>query len=202
MAEFLTRDEIEKIAPGSYELVPAQFRDRLPAHASASSQNTGIFRATFAAVPDMVDDLFAEIGYVDGQDWPAAKLILAFYLIEAKVGAPTVRAAGEEIYSTMPWPPEVKSIGDALRFTLVAYAGSHLNAPVEQVGCWRVESQEPGRTVLVDDTPYPCFVNEGVVAGICGAFGRQLPNYEILDPDNAKRNGGLTTRYEVIYRPA
>jgi hypothetical protein len=101
----------------------------------------------------------------------------------------------------MPWPPEVKTIADALRFTVVAFAGSHLNAPKEIVGSWRVESEEPGRTVLVDDTAYPCFVNEGVVAGICTAFARYKPKYEILEPSAAKRNGGLVTRYEVKYQP-
>lgn len=194
MAELLTREE-------SYERLPVQFRDRMPKGAKASGQNAAIFRATFAAVPDMVDELFAQLGYVEGTDWLVAQLILAFYWIEAKVGSNTVRAAGEEIYSTMPWPPEVKTIADALRFTVVAYAGSHLNAPTDVVGGWRVELEEPGHTVLVDDTAYPCFVNEGVVAGICTAFGRYQPAYEIVAPETAKRNGGLVTRYSVKYRP-
>lgn len=201
MATYLTRDEVEAISPGSYELLPAQFRDRLPAGAFASPQNAAIFRATFAAVPDMVDDLFGQLGYVEGTNWPMAKLVLAFYLIEAKIGSSGVFAAGREIYSSMPWPPQVKNIADALRFTVVAYADSHLDAPAEVVGCWRVESEEPGRTVLVDDTPYPCQVNEGVVAGICAAFSACVPRYEVLDPGNAKRAGGLVTRYEVKYRP-
>lgn len=201
MATFLTRDEVEAISPGAYDLLPAQFRDRLPADAMASKQNAAIFRATFAAVPDMVDELFAQLGYVEGSDWPMAKLVLAFYLIEAKIGSNSAFAAGREIYSTMPWPPEVKTIADALRFTVVAYAGSHLDQSPEIVGCWRVESEEPGRTVLVDDTPYPCFVNEGVIAGICSAFGRHLPQYEILEPESAKRSGGMVTRYAVKYRP-
>lgn len=200
MIRYLTREDVEAIAPGTYDLLPAQFRDRLPAEAHASGQNAGIFRATFAAVPDMVDELFAQLGYVEGNDWLMAKLVLAFYLMEAKIGPNGVLAAGTEIYSTMPWPPEVRSIADALRFTRVAYAGSHLNADEAVVGCWRVESEEAGRTVLVDDTPYPCHLNEGVIAGICAAFGRQLPRYELLDPAAAKRNGGRVTRYEVKFR--
>lgn len=202
MATFLTRDEVEAISPGTYELVPVQFRDRLPATALASPQNAAIFRATFAAVPDMVDELFAQLGYVEGAEWPVAKLVLAFYLIEAKIGASSAFAAGREIYSTMPWPPEVKTIADALRFTVVAYAGSHLGADPRIVGGWRVESEQPGRTVLVDETPYPCSVNEGVVAGICAAFARQQPSYELLEPEKSKRAGGMITRYAVTFRPA
>ncbi len=53
--------------------------------------------------------------------------------------------------------------------------------------------------VLVDDAPYPCFVNEGVVAGICRAFASQRGRYDILDPLKAKRMGGRTTRYSVSF---
>lgn len=130
------------------------------------------------------------------------KLVAAFYLVENRIGPNTVRKAGERIYGTMPWPPEVRSIADALRFTHVAFFESHLRAPVERSGQWRVESETPGVTILVDETPYPCNVNEGVVAGICVAFARQNPSYRILDADRCKRSGGSVTRYEVVFKPA
>ena len=55
--------------------------------------------------------------------------------------------------------------------------------------------------MLVDDTPYPCNVNEGVIAGICSAFSKQKPLYRILDMPEAKRSGGMITRYEVKFEP-
>jgi len=202
MPTYLKRAEIEAVSAGLYDVLAPQFRDRLPADALASAQNAEIFRATFMAVPSVVDDLFARVGYVEGDDWPMWKLVTTFYLIEAKLGSQDVLDAGKQIYSTMPWPPEIKSIADALRFTTIAYATSHFLGPAEAVGCWRVESEVRGRIVLVDDTPYPCFVNEGVIAGICAAFSRQDPSYEVLDAASAKRAGGMITRYGVTFTPA
>lgn len=199
MPKFVTRAEMDAVSKEIYPLLPAQFRDVLPADGKASAQNSEIFRATLQVMPRLVNELFTQVKYTDGADWPMWKLVAAFYLVEKRIGPNSVRQAGERIYSTMPWPPLVKSLADALRFTEVAYFESHLRSPHEVVGRWRVESEAPGRTVLVDETPYPCYVNEGVIAGICRAFSKQMPSYEV---DGAKRSGGMTTRYEVTYLPA
>ncbi|HKO50521.1 MAG TPA: hypothetical protein VJV79_22515 [Polyangiaceae bacterium] len=190
------------VSPEIYWNLPQQFRDRLPAEVKASPQNSEIFRATFSFDPQLIDALFAQLRYDDGSEWPMWKLVSCFYLIEQRIGPNTVRKAGERIYSTMPWPPQVKSLADALRFTEVAYFESHLRAPKQRAGCWRVELEKPGLTVLADDTPYPCNVNEGVVSGICMAFAKQKPSYRLLEPETSKRAGGLTTRYEVKFEPA
>src|SRR5262245_30696885 len=178
---------MDAVSKEIYPLLPEQFRDRLPAEAKASAQNSEIFRATLYVMPRLVGELFAQVKYTDGSDWLMWKLVAAFYLVEKRIGPNSVRQAGERIYSTMPWPPAVHSLTDALRFTTVAYAESHLRQATEIVGCWRVESESPGRTVLVDDTPYPCFVNEGVIAGISRAFAGEKPSYTLLDSDHAKR---------------
>jgi hypothetical protein len=199
MTRFVTRAEMDAVSKEIYPLLPAQFCDMLPAEAQASSQNSEIFRATLHVMPRLVSELFAQVKYTDGTDWLMWKLVAAFYLVEKRIGPNSVRQAGERIYSTMPWPPMVQSIADALRFTEVAYAESHLRAPKDIVGCWRVEHEQPGRMCLVDDTPYPCYVNEGVIAGICRAFAKQHPTYNVLDAGAAKRSGGLVTRYDILF---
>jgi len=185
-----------------YPLLPPQFRDGLASETKASPQNSEIFRATFSFDPKLVDNLFEQLKYEDGTTWPMWKLVAAFYMVEKRIGPNTVRKAGERIYSTMPWPPQVQSLADALRFTEIAYFESHLRAPRERAGGWRVELEQPGLTILVDETPYPCNVNEGVVSGICMAFTAQKPSYRLLDPATSKREGGLVTRYEVRFDPA
>ncbi|HKP56931.1 MAG TPA: hypothetical protein VJV78_09435 [Polyangiales bacterium] len=202
MTKYVSRSEMDAVSNEIYPLLPKQFRDRLPAEAKASAQNTEIFKATLHVMPSLVNVAFKQVKYKDGEDWLMWKLVAAFYLIEQRIGPNSVRQAGERIYSTMPWPPMVSSLADALRFTEIAYFESHLRGPKEVVGCWRVESEARGRTVLVDDTPYPCNVNEGVIAGICSAFSKQKPLYRIMDLPEAKRSGGLTTRYEVMFEPA
>ncbi len=202
MTKFVSRAEMDAVSSEIYPLLPTQFRDRLSSEVKASPQNSEIFRATLNVMPTMVGDLFNQVRYTDGSEWPFWKLVAAFYLVEKRIGPNSVRQAGERIYSTMPWPPQVKSLADALRFTEVAYSESHLRAPKELAGRWRVDSEQPGQTILCDETPYPCNVNEGVVAGICRAFAKQKPTYRIVDADRAKRSGGTTTRYEVSFSPA
>lgn len=199
---YVTAAEMNAVSREIYPLLPEQFRDTLPSEVVASAQNTDIFRATLSFNPRTLDELFAQVVYTPGADWPMWKLVAAFYLVEKRIGPNTVRKAGERIYGTMPWPPAVRSIADALRFTEVAYFESHLRAPKERAGRWRVEEERPGLTILADENPYPCNVNEGVVAGICVAFAKQNPSYRILDPERSKRAGGLTTRYEVVFKPA
>jgi hypothetical protein len=199
MSRYVTRAAMEAQAPGVYDLLPAEVRDRLPADVWASPRNAVIFRASFDAMPRLVDNLFAELRYVDRTQWPMWKLVAAFYLIERRIGQTTVRQAGERIYASMPWPAEVRSIAGALRHIDSAYNESHLQAPRSAAGGWRVELESPSRMVVVDETPYPCHANEGVIAGICRAFAHQRPAYLILDPDTAKRAGGTMTRYQVDF---
>ncbi|RYE94765.1 MAG: hypothetical protein EOO75_01090 [Myxococcales bacterium] len=193
---------MEAVSAGVYDALPAQVRDRLPAEVMASAQNAQVFRATFDVLPRLVDDLLARLRQVEGQPWPMWKLVAAFYLVEVQIGHNSVTQAGERIYSTMPWPPTVKTIADALRFTQTAYLESHLRTPVSAIGGWKVESEGPDRMVLVDETPYPCHFSEGVVAGICRKFSRQRPNYRRLAPHTSRRAGGTSTRYEITYIPA
>ncbi|MEO6599267.1 MAG: hypothetical protein ABIQ16_05300 [Polyangiaceae bacterium] len=199
---FVSEREMNAVSPEIYGTLPVQFRDQLPAEVKASAQNSDIFHATFSFDPKLVDALFDQLRYDHGGDWPMWKLVACFYMVEKRIGPNTVRKAGERVFSTMPWPPQVKSLADALRFTEVAYFESHLRAPKDRAGCWRVELEKPGRTILTDATPYPCNANEGVVSGICMAFAKQRPSYRLLDPEKAKRTGGLLTRYEVTFEPA
>lgn len=202
MPAFVTERDMNAVSREIYPLLPEQFRNKLPSEVKASAQNSEIFRATFSFDPKLIDSLFSQLGYDDGTEWPMWKLVSCFYLVENRIGPNTVRRAGERIYSTMPWPPQVTSLADALRFTEIAYFESHLRAPKDRAGCWRVELEKPGLTILTDETPYPCNVNEGVVAGICMAFAKQKPSYRILEPAQAKRAGGQVTRYEVVFEPA
>lgn len=201
MSMYVTRAAMEAEAPGVYDLLPPQFRDRLPTEVSASPQNAMIFRASFGVMPRLVDDLFAMLRYIEGTQWPMWKLVAAFYLVEIRIGQSSVRQAGERIYSTMPWSPEVRSIADALRHASTAYFESHMRAPQSVAGCWHVEFESPSRIVIVDDTPYPCHVQEGVIAGICRAFAHQRPVYRLIEPHKAKRAGGTVTRYQVDFAP-
>lgn len=202
MRKLVTRAEMDAVSKDIYPLLPAQFRDSLPADIKVSGQTTRVFRGALQVLPRTVNELFALMKYRDGADWQLWKLLATLYMIEKRVGPNSVRTAGEHIYSTMPWPPGVQSIADALRFVQVAYVSAHMQATAEACGCWRVRSETPTRMELEDATPYPCSFCEGIVAGICSTFSRQRPAYIVAEPDTAKRHGGLSTLYEIRYDPA
>jgi hypothetical protein len=132
MIKYVTRQAMEAECPGAYDAIPKQFRDKLPAEVTASPQNAMIFRNGFDVFPGLVDELFKRVRYVDGSDWPMWKLVASFYLLEVRIGKSVAMRAGEKIYSTMPWPPQVVTIADALRFTETAYFESHMRAPKAQ----------------------------------------------------------------------
>jgi hypothetical protein len=199
MPILVTRAEMDAVSKDIYPVLPAQFRDVLSADTKVSSQTTRVFRGALQVMPRVVNELFALMKYVEGSDWLMWKLLATLYMIEKRIGPNSVRTAGEHIYTTMPWPPVVKSIEDALRFVQAAYLDAHMQAAPEVIGCWRVQAEQRGRMALVDATPYPCGFGEGVVAGICTTFYRQRPTYMLADPNAAKRAGSLTTLYDIRY---
>lgn len=202
MRKLVTRADMDTVSKEIYPLLPAQFRDRLPLNVRVSSQTTRVFRGALQVMPRVVNELFALMSYVDGTDWQLWKLVATLYMIEKRIGPNSVRTAGEHIYSTMPWPPSVKSIEDALRFVQIAYLDAHMQAPTEVIGAWNVRSEQPGHMKLEDATPYPCHFCEGVVAGICSSFSQQRPAYALAEAHRAKRAGGMATLYDIRYDPA
>lgn len=199
MRKLVSRAEMDAVSKDIYPLLPVQFRDALPADVKVSGQTTRVFRGALQVMPRVVNELFTLMKYVDGTDWQLWKLLATLYMIEKRIGPNSVRTAGEHIYSTMPWPPSVQSIQDALRFVQDAYLHAHMQAPPEAIGCWRVRSELPGRMELEDATPYPCGFCEGVVAGICTTFSRQRPTFALAEPEASKRAGGPTTLYDIRY---
>lgn len=202
MRRLVTRAEMDAVSKEIYPILPPQFRDGLPLNVRVSAQTTRVFRGALQIMPRVVNELFGMMSYVEGSDWQMWKLLATLYMIEKRIGPNCVRTAGEHIYSTMPWPPSVKSIEDALRFVQDAYLHAHMLAPVEVIGSWRVLSEQPGRMKLEDATPYPCHFCEGVVAGICTSFARQRPTFLLAEPNASKRTGGVATRYDIRYDPA
>jgi hypothetical protein len=202
MGKLVTRAEMDVVSKDIYPLLPTQFRDALPADVKVSSQTTKVFRGALQIMPRVVNELFALMKYVEGTDWQLWKLLATLYMIEKRIGPNSVRTAGEHIYSTMPWPPSVQSIEEALRFVQAAYLHAHAPAPAEVIGSWIVRAEQPGRMELEDATPYPCHFCEGVVAGICSTFSRQRPTYALSEHEPSKRAGALITRYDIRYDAA
>lgn len=196
---FLSPTEIEAQVPGLLSLLPDALRSKIPANVRVSPQNTMVIRNGFGFLQRFIDDLFDRLDYVEGQQWSMVKLLGAFYFIEKEIGRAAVKRVGSEIFKTMPWPPHVQNVEDALCGIDAAYRSSHLDAPFELSGGWPVREQSPGRLLIENATPYPCFLEEGTIAGVCAAFPRDHAQYKLLSSPLPKREGGATTLYEVTY---
>jgi hypothetical protein len=200
MSQFVARQEIEAYGKEVYEALPVAFRDRLPSGFKAHAQNAEIFRRAFHTLDSHVNKLFSQLGYQEGQPWEQWKLIAAFYLVQQKIGKNAAVEVGTKIFSTMPWPPHVKCLEDALEGIEAAYRASH-EASFELIGGWPVLEKRPGYMKIANATPYPCYLEEGTLAGVCAAFPAQHPSYEIVSPPVPKREGGTQTVYAVKFLP-
>jgi hypothetical protein len=200
VVQFVTRKEMESFGREVYEALPPQFRDRLPAGATAHPQNAEIFRRAFQSMDSHVDRLFSQLGYQEGQRWDQWKLLAAFYLVEKKIGKHASTAVGTKIFETMPWPPSVTCLEDALLGIEHAYRASH-DASFAEIGGWPVLEQRPGYLKIANATPYPCHLEEGTLAGVCAGFKAQRPTYQLLSSPKPKREGGVESVYEVKFLP-
>jgi hypothetical protein len=199
VTRFVPRETIDAHGPGIYESIPAEFRDRIP-FTTASERNTDLIRKGFNLFSGAVDRIFARLKYEEGRPWEQWKLVAAFYLIERHVGATTATRIGSNVFETMPWPPNVRSIEDAIHGIEPAFRAAH-EAPLELIGGWPVVEASPGMIVLENSTMYPCSLEEGTISGICASFREQHPSYKIRMRPPPKREGGAATFYEVSFRP-
>ncbi len=200
MPAYVTRAQMEKEVPGAYNLIPVQFRDGLPSEVTCSAQNTEIIRKGFGFVQGFADKLFDRYRYREGDPWPMWKLVSVMYEIEREVGPRPLRQVGIQIFSTMPWPKQVNSITEAFRFMGEAYQASHGGAAPDRVGGWPVEEEGPGRLVVANTNPYPFWLEDGTVQGVCRSFARQYPRVKLIDDGKSKRDGGLMSRYEITFQ--
>jgi hypothetical protein len=192
---FVGRDQLEAV--GAWEYLPESVRSRLPVGLYASSQNTMIFRRGFSFLQSFVDALFQRLGHVEGERWEQWKLLAAFYAVEKEVGPVTCTRVGREIFSTMPWPPQVKTAEDALGGLQFAFADSHEHAPTALIGGWPVTERRDDVWIVDNTTLYPCSLEEGTISGVCKAFGATC---RLLPDPLPKRLGGTTSRFEVRLR--
>jgi hypothetical protein len=200
MSQFVGRKEIEAYGKEVYEALPITFRDRLPAGFKAQAQNAEIFRRAFQALDSQVNRLFAQLGYQEGEAWDQWKLISAFYLVEQKIGKTASISVGTKIFGTMPWPPQIKCLEDALEGIEGAYRASH-EASFDLIGGWPVLEKRAGYMKIANATPYPCYLEEGTIAGVCAGFPAQRASYQIMPKPSPKRDGGTRTIYEVKFLP-
>ena len=96
------------------------------------------------------------------QDW-----LDAFRMISEKIGPATLKAIGNKIPQTALWPPDIKTIEEALASIDVAY---HLNHRGGEIGHYRFEKIRENSGRMFCDNPYPCVFDAGIIKSTAVRF--------------------------------
>lgn len=195
---YVPKAVMEAVFPGAFEMLPVQFRDRIPTLGRAAASNSQVLRAGFTFLQRFVDDLFKRLQHTDGEEWEQWKLLVACYCIEREVGPNALRGVGQKLFTNMA-RADVKSVGDAVRSVQLSFQEQHGGMSPTLIGGWPIH-QENANEIIVDDTTlYPCAYHEGVIAGLCDAFPKSTARYTLLNEPTPKRLGGEATRYLVQF---
>jgi hypothetical protein len=105
----------------------------------------------------------------------------AFKLISEKVGPSTLYQIGSSIPANAQWPPNIKSLEDALTSIDVAYHLNHrLNGEIlynptsnlmkEGIGHYRFTKVDARKAKMVCENPYPCDFDRGLIESVSNKF--------------------------------
>ena len=129
-------------------------------------------------------DILASHGIRDVQAkkwYPAQNYLDAFKEISEKLGDIVIRQIGKKIPESAKWPPEIKTIEDALSSIDVAYHLNHRkNKKVmfdpstgrmdEGIGHYKFEKVDDHTAKIVCDNPYPCDFDMGIIEATANKF--------------------------------
>jgi hypothetical protein len=119
----------------------------------------------------------------------------AFETIASKVGPATLKNVGKKIPETAAWPPDVKTIEQALNSIDVAY---HMNHRGGEIGHYVCEKIGERSIRIVADTPYPCDFDLGVVEATARKFAPVGVTPTVThNGAGCRKQGGMKCSYVV-----
>lgn len=195
---YVPKSVMEAVLPGAHDMLPAQFRDRVPTLGRAAAANSLILRAGFTFLQRFVDDLLKRLQHTDGEEWELWKLLVACYCIEREVGPNALRGVGQKLFANT-LRLDAKTVGDAIRGIQLSFQDQHGNMSPTLIGGWQIAREGTGEILVDDATLYPCAYHEGVIAGLCDAFPKSSARYTLVTDPTPKRAGGVATRYAVQF---
>lgn len=146
-------------------------------------------------------DILAKHGIADPkkEGWYLQQSWLdAFQEISEKIGPATLRRIGSKIPETANWPPEIKTIEDALASIDVAY---HMNHRGGEIGHYRFEITGKRSSQFLCDNPYPCDFDCGIIRATVKRFGGKdaMPVVKHDDTHPCRQKGGESCTYLVSW---
>ncbi|MFC1669068.1 hypothetical protein ACFL20_01645 [Spirochaetota bacterium] len=145
--------------------------------------------------------------------YPQQKWLDAFKEISEKTGKSTLFEIGKQIPESAKFPPEVRTVEDALKSIDVAYHMNHRNTNgqplfnpqtgtmLEGIGHYDYEenANENNKAYVTCDNPYPDDFDRGIITAIARKFSGGMVKVEVANENNSRKNGGNKTKYIVSW---
>ena len=156
------------------------------------------------ALPNFVSrnlwQILADLGIHDPQDdqWYSAEVGVEFYQrVWKEYGPHTVYDLGKTIPEMAIFPPDIKTLYDALSTLHLSFEMNHRGG---YMGFYRMVSHDEAQnTVIVQCySPYPCDMDRGLLVGLGRKYANTVRVY-VDDTKPSKQKGGHESWYIVKY---
>ena len=133
-----------------------------------------------------------------GQWYSQQAWLNAFKEISDKVGGSTLRMIGKAIPKSAKFPPEIRTLQEALKSIDVAYHMNHRGGPI---GNYKIARSEDRKIEMVCDNPYPCEFDRGILTAMCEMFkpSGAIPKVDHDNSSGCRKSGGPSCRYSITW---
>jgi hypothetical protein len=170
------------VAGPQEEVVVAQFQAFAPGIEINGETVLSVVRGV-GPWADAAKRILAQNGIEDpqpGRWYPQQAWLDAFRTI-AEMGGRTLHAIGKSVPQNARWPPEIKSVKDALASIDVAYHMNHAKGgrclfdagtgkSLEGIGHYRYRDLAERKAEVTCENPYPCAFDGGIVFAVAEKF--------------------------------
>jgi hypothetical protein len=133
--------------------------------------------------------------------YPLRDALAAIHSIHEKIGPSTLRAVGRKAPENVRFPPEVRTLEDALRALDAAYQMNHRGQVGGNIGGYHFEPVSARSARLVCDNPYPCDFDQGVLEALCERFRPKDSVWMRVEhgPQGCRQQGGAVCAYHITW---
>jgi len=138
---------------------------------------------------------------LEPQGWyPMRNALTAIGSIEQKIGPVTMRAVGRKVPEHAKFPPEIRTLEEALSALNVAYQMNHRGQQSGNIGGYRFETAPHGGRMICDN-PYPCNFDHGIIEALCERFRPKDAMWVRVEhaPLGCRQKGGLDCTYLISW---
>jgi predicted hydrocarbon binding protein len=102
---------------------------------------------------------------------------------------------GEHIFTEAVFPPQIKTLEEALQSVDVAYYMNHNKQAEGEIGHYHSEKVNDDEFVMTLTNPYPCNFDQGIIQGIANKFKKKIVLRH--DEDSCRQKGDSECKYFI-----